>query len=314
MIYKNLGKSNLKVSAIGFGCWQLGGELNLAGTPQSYGQINEAEARKAISLALKRGINFFDTADFYGLGKSESILGEELKSSREEVIICTKGGCIPDGVKGSATDGSYEHLIAACNRSLKRLGTDYIDVYLLHFIPPENEREEALAALKYLKKQGKIKEYGISIAHNLDMIPKLAEDFPIIEGYYNLLLRRFEDFKKLINEKGTGFIAASPLSRGLLSGKNYQRAIFKEGDVRRKWQEGEPQHEWYIQQQNEVGKLRRLSEEFNIPLKNIAIAYILSNEVPVTIPGIKSPEQVEELLQSLEFLPLDKEIIRRIRG
>src|SRR3989344_378842 len=93
---RTLGSSGLEVSVIGFGCWQLGGELSIAGTPQSYGEIDESKAKRAIGSALDRGINFFDTADFYGLGKSEYILGQKLKEKREKAVICTKGGCVPD--------------------------------------------------------------------------------------------------------------------------------------------------------------------------------------------------------------------------
>lgn len=314
MIYRKIGSTNLESSVIGFGSWQIGGELNIAGIPQSYGKIDETEAIRAIHFAVDNGINFFDTSDLYGLGKSESILGEELTGLREKVILCTKGGYLPDGINGTITDCSYEHIIAACNRSLKRLKTDYIDIYLLHFVPKKEQREESINALEKLKEAGKIRVYGISVAHNLELIPELSNNFSIIEGYYNLLLRKFEDFSDLISRKNIGFVAASPLSRGLLGEKNYDLQTFDDGDVRKKWKKGQPQHDWYIEQQQNISKLKELSSEWNISLKNLALSYILSNNIAVTIPGIKSENQIRELIESLNFIPLSKDKLEKIRA
>ena len=311
MIYNNLGSTKIKVSSIGFGSWQLGGEMNLGGLPLSYGKIDEKKGREAIQYAIENGVNFFDTADIYGMGKSERILGEELKDKRDKVIFCTKVGNVPDGLNGIMNDSSYEHIIASCNRSLSRLQTDYIDIYLLHFIPERNQIKEATDAFKELVKQGKIKEYGISVAMGVDKIPELSEHFNIFEGYYNLLIRNLESHFELIKEKGLGFIAASPLSRGILSGKDYQSHKFHNDDIRKNWQSS--QKEWYDNQEKKVEKFRELSKRWNIPLKNLAISYLLSTGlVSSTIPGIKTKEELEELLQSIEYLPLDKEKLNEI--
>jgi aryl-alcohol dehydrogenase-like predicted oxidoreductase len=309
MEYRSI--SGIKVSQIGFGCWQLGGSLSISGIPLSYGQIDEKEASKAISLALDNGINFFDTADFYGLGRSEYFLGQELNSKRDKAVICTKVGGVADGLVGCVNDGSYEHIIAACNRSLKKLKTDYIDIYLLHFVPNENERESSIRAFHKLKKEGKIREYGVSLAHNLKRIGEFTDDFPVIEGYYNMIMRDFENYQ---NQLKGSFIAASPISRGLLSGKNYALSTFDDTDVRKKWAEGMSQHEWYNQQREKIAKVSKLAEEFAIPLKNLAITYVISNpKVSVTIPGMKNSIQVSEIIESMKHYPLSPEKICKIK-
>jgi|TARA_B100001971_G_C18250766_1_gene578019 aryl-alcohol dehydrogenase-like predicted oxidoreductase len=307
MIYNILGKKDIKASRIGFGCWQLGGNLTIGKNPHGYGKIDEKEATKAIDYAIDYGINFFDTADTYGLGKSESLLGKALKGKRNKIIICTKGGKISDGVSNFILNSSHAHIISACNDSLKRLDTDYIDIYLLHFIPPKEQIEQSLDVLKTLQKNGKIKDYGISVANGVNKIPELMKNFPIIEGYYNLLLRDFEKY----DSSETSFIAASPLSRGLLGGKKYISNL-DEGDVRKKWAKGEVQHDWYIKQQVKIDKFKRLASEWNIPLKILAIAYILSNNI-VAIPGIKTKTQIYELLESLKHVPLNKDKLQKIK-
>lgn len=306
MIYRKLGSKDLNVSVIGFGCWQLGGKLTIAGQPQSYGGINEDEAKKAILLALESGINFFDTADWYGLGKSEYFLGKELNEVRHKVIIASKVGYVPDGRYGNMTDASYHHIMASCDRSLKRLGTDYINVYLLHFVPEENEMNGAIKALKELKESGKIREYGISIAHRFNELPRLIEHFPIIEGYYNLLLRNIEEYAPLLKRYNTGFISASPLSRGLLSGKDYDKITFDKTDIRKEWKKGRSQYGWYIGQRKKLEKYKELSRAWNISLKNLSLLYLLSNNfVSTIIPGMKSSEQVTELVETLNYFPLN---------
>jgi len=307
MIYKTLGKKNIKASQIGFGCWQLGGNLVVGNNPHGYGTIDKHEATKAIHCSIDKGINFFDTADAYGLGESEITLGQALKKKRNKAIICTKGGKYSDGINEFILDASYKYIISACENSLKRLNTDYIDIYLLHFIPPQNQMNESLDALKKLQKEGKIKEYGISIAHEIDKIPELSKDFTIVEGYYNLLLKDFEKYESF----KTNFIAASPLSRGLLSGKKNTSKL-DDGDVRNKWGKGQPQYKWYIAQQKKISKFEKLSNETNIPLKILALAYILSNNALV-IPGIKTQNQISELLECLNYVPLSIEIMKKIK-
>lgn len=315
MIYRTLGKTNIKISAIGFGCWQIGGALSIAGKPFSYGEVDENSARRAIKTALSLGVNFFDTADFYGLGKSEYLLGEELGNEKNKVIIGSKVGCVPDGLKGCDFDASYFHIIASCERSLKRLGREYLDVYLLHFIPEDEKLPESVEALCKLKKEGKIREFGISIANNFNKLTSLVDCFSIVEGYYNLLFRDFEKYEDIIKDKNIGFIAASPLSRGILSGRDYNNVVFSDSDIRKKWKEDKAQVAWFEQQDKKIALLNELSKEVNIPLKNIALSYLLTNNyVSAIIPGIKSESHLLGITESLNFLPLDRKILSAIES
>ena len=128
-----------------------------------------------------------------------------------------------------------------------------------------------------------------------------------------MLLRNAEKFEKVIEDKKTGFIAASPLSRGLLGGKDYSNLKFSDSDVRKKWGVGEQQNEWYKSQQEKLSKLKELSLKWNVPLKKLAIAYVISGKIMTAIPGMKSEEDVNEILDSLSIAPLDKEKIEMIR-
>lgn len=313
MQYREIGSSGIAVSALGFGCWQLGGALTIADKPLSYGQIGEGAIKKALWCALDAGITFFDTADFYGLGKSEYLLGEALKAKGARAVVATKVGCVPDGQSGCVFDASYSHIIASCERSLRRLGRDCIDVYLLHFVPDKKRIPEAIAAFKKLKKQGKIRAYGISLAHNFARLKELIKDFKIIEGYYNLLFREFEKYEAVCNENNVGFIAASPLARGLLSAKNYARTTFDKSDIRNAWKPKGAQHAWYQAQRKIVTELLKLSKEFKIPLKNLALAFLLSNKsVSVAIPGMKSEAQVKELVNAFRYLPLGSRLLKAL--
>ena len=305
MIYKTLGKTGIKISAIGCGCWQLGGPLNIAGRAFGYGNFDEIKGRQAIRFACERGVTFFDTADFYGLGKSETILGQELGGLRKKVIISSKVGFVADQKQGVVKDASRKHIISSCEDTLKRLKTDYLDVYLLHFIPSDNMLGEALDTLKELKQAGKIRVYGISIANKFDKLPKLVEKVEVIEGYYNMLFRDFEKYESEIVKHSNGFIAAVPLSRGLLTGKDYDKIKFSDSDLRKRWADDPGQHQWYLNQKENLTKYKLLADKLNMPLKNLALAYILENKaVSAVIPGVRSKERLKELLETLKYLPL----------
>ena len=169
MKYRLLGRTGLQISEIGFGGWAIGGPFEVNGIPAGWGPVDDRQSRAAVLLALDRGINFFDTADIYGLGHSETILGDALRGHRDQVVIASKVGnrIGPEG--RTCKDFSSAHIVKACEVSLQRLRTDYIDLYQLH-----NPSAVALwngdapEALERLQGAGKIRHFGVSISRSTE--------------------------------------------------------------------------------------------------------------------------------------------------
>jgi len=189
---RKLGKTNLSVSEIGLGCWQLGGLTTINDISITYGDVNEQTAEKIINKALELGINAFDTADVYSLGNSERRLGKILSERRAEVYIFTKGAGVPTYNKPSPfeIDLSYHHLIAAIDRSLKRLQTDYVDLYHAHAAPQsESDFVNLEKAFGKIKSEGKASYCGVSIGlvyqKGIELINRGIVDS--IQLYFSLL-------------------------------------------------------------------------------------------------------------------------------
>jgi len=162
---RTLGRSGIKVSDIGFGCWAIGGPFTLGGRPDGWGEVDDAESTAAVSRALELGITFFDTADVYGAGHSETVLGRALAGRREDAVIATKFGYTFDAASRTVTgeDASPNYIRRACRASLRRLGADWIDLYQLHLGDlPAARADEAAATLEELADQGLIRAYGWS--------------------------------------------------------------------------------------------------------------------------------------------------------
>jgi len=145
---RNLGKSNLKVSEIGVGCWPLGGLSTVNGVTTTYGDVSEENANKIIKSAFELGVNAFDTADSYSLGNSEKRLGNAVKEFRSEIHIFTKAGAVPSNDKPFGIDLSYQHLKTSLNRSLSRLQTDYVDLFQTHKAP-QTEKDYLVKDLEF---------------------------------------------------------------------------------------------------------------------------------------------------------------------
>ena len=233
MKYRKLGSTSLDVSEIGFGAWGIGG--NQFGN--SYGPAEDEESLSAITTAFDLGCTFFDTADVYGHGHSEELLGQTLKGRRQQVILATKGGSdfyhTPPRL-----NFTEDHLIFAVEQSLKRLGTDYIDLYQLHN-PPFSviEAGRIFEPLEKLKTQGKIRYYGISIHDPQEGLLAMKAGKPsTIQVVYNYLRRdAAEELFPQALADGVGIIAREPLSNGFLTGKYTKDSVFPVGDIRHQW-------------------------------------------------------------------------------
>lgn len=278
MEYRKMGKSDLKLSEISLGCWVMGGSY--------WGGADDDESLGAIHKALDCGVNFIDTAVIYGGGRSEEIVGKALKGRRNDVIVSTKLW---------KTDMHYADVFTACEASMKRLQTDYIDVYFIHYPNDEIPIEETMKALLELKKQGKIREIGLSNFSRTQMeeVLKIGR-FEVIQPCYNLLWRFLEkEDLPFCLENEIGIVAYSPIAQGLLTGKFNSDTTFKEGDGRAKI----PlfQKEWY-------GKCLEVADALKKPAANhhrtqgqAAINWVTSQPgITSAIVGARNAAQMEE--------------------
>ncbi|MBZ4682712.1 MAG: hypothetical protein PWP46_391 [Fusobacteriaceae bacterium] len=225
MKYNLLGNSDLKVSRIGFGCW--------ATSKHGWKDVNLNDAIKTLETSFEYGINFYDTAPIYGFGKSEEILGNTFKSIRKDIIIATKFGLRWNEFGKVTHNLSRDSIMYEIDASLKRLKTDYIDLYQLHWPDYKTDIIEVIDTLKDLKSQKIIRHIGVS---NLDIntLEKISPFIVSTQNKYNLLEKDVEkDILPFCKEKNIGFIAYSPLAQGLLSGKIDNTYKFSKNDIRR---------------------------------------------------------------------------------
>ena len=234
MNYRQFGKSGIKVSEIGFGTWGLGGDK---GGSKAYGPTDDRQSEAALNRAFDLGITFYDTADFYGFGHSESILGKTFKQKRSRIIVAGKVGFVDmDGRQ----DFSPAYIRQSLTGSLRRLGADYIDVYQLHSPPVEMSgcMPEALETMRQLKEEGLIKSYGVSLRSPDDGL-KLLRLCPVdcIQVNFNLSDQRAlqDGLFDLCFKKGVGVIVRTPLCFGFLTGQYADKNKMAETDHRRQW-------------------------------------------------------------------------------
>jgi aryl-alcohol dehydrogenase-like predicted oxidoreductase len=296
MKYRKFGSTGFQVSEIGFGGWAIGGNDH----GNSYGPTQDAESLRSIKTALDLGCTFFDTADSYGYGHSESLLGQALKGHRDRVIIATKGGSdfyhAPPRLNFTET-----HLAYAVEQSLKRLGTDYIDLYQLHN-PPFSliEQSRLFEPLEKLKTQGKIRYYGISIHDPAEGLLALKNARPAaIQVVYNYLRRDAAEelFPRAIAE-GVAIIAREPLANGFLTGKYTKDSIFPVGDIRHQWPS-----KYQTQMIHQVEEFSRRVKGGTLSRAQAALKFVLSQPaVSTVIAGCKTTGQTEENLRTADLI------------
>jgi aryl-alcohol dehydrogenase-like predicted oxidoreductase len=233
MKYRNLGRTGLRVSEVGFGAWAIGGNAH----GNSYGPTDDAESVAAVRKAVELGVNLFDTADVYGWGHSERILGEALQGVRDDVLIATKvGGDFYGGLVRMNFSPTY--IPFALERSLERLRTDRVDLYQLHNPPLEVLfDEEVMGVLEMLKEKGKVGHVGVSIHEPEEGVAAIGTgSFEAIQLPFNALrLEWLDELFPLAQEKGVGVVAREPLANGFLTGKYTETSAFPSGDIRHRW-------------------------------------------------------------------------------
>ena len=313
MRYRSLGQSGVQVSEIGLGTWPIGGSLLLGGAPTGYGMVPESEAVRAIRRGLDLGINFFDTSDSYGLGRSERLLGQATRDRRGQVVIATKAGWLPDGTRRWMADLSADHLRAAAERSRRRLGVDVLDILQLHAIPTEgDETEAALDALDELRTRQVIRLRGASAGWDTGAGLRLVRTGRIdsLQVHYNLLHQGAA--AELLGEaraRGVGVIASSPLAYGFLGGRLTKATIFSKDDWRSRLTSEE-----VAARLDRVDSLRFLSTSTGRTLVHAALQFALAHPaISTAIPGFRHEEQVEGLADAITAPPLSDIEVARAR-
>jgi aryl-alcohol dehydrogenase-like predicted oxidoreductase len=309
MKYRKLGKNGPEISVIGFGTWAIGG----GGWASAWGDQDDQQSQESVRVALDAGVNFFDTAAVYGLGHSEEVIGQALKSDRDKVIIATKCGRVWDESKAVTNSGTYESIIREAEDSLRRLGTDYIDLYQMHWPAQDAPAEETMRAMDKLVQDGKVRFVGVS---NYD-VPLLEKSLTVrhvdsLQPPYSILRPAVEkEILPFCQEKGIGVIAYSPLTSGLLSGNYTFDTRFGEDD----WRSRNTAHsgEGLRSNVDRAEKLKEIAANYGITLPQLAIAYVLAHPALTSaLVGVRKPSHILGVLPAID-IALDEATLTEIR-
>lgn len=303
MKYRELGKSGLKVSAMGLGCMGMSHGYGVAG--------DKKEMIKLIHQAVEKGVTFFDTAEVYGPYTNEELVGEALEPYRKEVVIATKCGIqIVDGKQ--IVIGKPETMRRSIEGSLKRLRTEYIDLYYLHRVDPDTPIEEVAETMKLLQQEGKIRHWGVSEA-GVQTIRRAHAVFPLtaVQSEYSMWWREPEkELLPTLEELGIGFVPFSPLGKGFLTGSISKDTRFDKSDFRNIV----PRFTTENLNANQViiDFIKILANEKNATPAQIALAWVLAVKPWIApIPGTTKLSRLEENLQSIN-VEITPEELRKI--
>jgi aryl-alcohol dehydrogenase-like predicted oxidoreductase len=293
-----LGKSGIQVSAIGLGCMSMSGV---------YGKGDDAESTAAIHYALDQGVNFLDSADVYGNGQNEELVGRAIKDRRDKVVLATKFGNL---MSTGGVDGRPEYVIEACNKSLSRLKLDVIDLYYQHRIDPSVPIEDTWGAMKKLVEQGKVRALGISEAHP-NTIRRAHKVHPIaaVQTEYSLLYRvEAEETLKATRELGISFVAYSPLGRSFLTG-----TVKSPDEVKNDRRMDHPrfQGDNFAKNRELVSRVEAIAKEKGCTPAQLALGWLLAQGKDIVpIPGTKRKNRIEENVGALSVKLSPQDVAR----
>jgi aryl-alcohol dehydrogenase-like predicted oxidoreductase len=312
MNYRLFDHTGVKVSEIGLGTWQLGGA--------DWGEVDENRALETLRAASESGINFFDTADVYGLGRSEEIIGRFLKEAPNQIFVATKLGRFPE--PGWPMNFSLDSLRAHTEASLRRLGVEVVDLTQLHCIPSDVLRKgEIFESLRILQREGKIRSFGVSVESDEEAFVCLEQEgLASLQIIFNIFRRKPLELFDLAREKGVGLIVRLPLASGLLSGKFTKATTFADTDHRSYNRDGQAFNvgETFAGLPFEKGvelsqALAEMAPE-GMTMAQMALRWILDfDAVSVIIPGASNPQQARANAMASQLPPLGRELHGRLK-
>lgn len=303
---RKLGKSDIEVTKIGVGLWAIGGD--------QWGEVEDRESLNMIDAALDMGINFFDTADVYGDGHSEELLGQAMQGRRDDFIVATKIGWRGfDGDKVISAYDTVEKLIAGVESNLERLQTDYVDVIQSHIDFRDPTMEIFIEGFQMLQEQGKIRAYGVSTS-DFEYLQAFNADnkASTLQIDYSILNRTPEkNIFPYTMEKEIGVLVRGPLAMGILTGKFSKDTEFDEDDFRRRWVENEDEYQTYLNDLEKVEKLEELTDGRS--MAQLAIQFVIQHPaVTLAIPGAKRISQLKENVKAALMPELTEEEMAQI--
>lgn len=305
MEQRQMGDSRLVCSTVGFGTWEMG--------KTQYGHIDDNEATEAVRYALDHGITLFDTAEAYGPGHSEILLGKALGNRRKDIVLVSKVGLLFDeSGKLSGLDAGRDRILTATEGCLKRLGTDWIDLLLIHWPDHKTLAEETIGALEELKKEGKIREYGVS-NYNVEMMEACEQCGHMAANQvgYHMFDRRMEaEIFPYCEEKKIGFMTYGTLAFGLLTGAFTPETTFVDWDWRSKGKAfGIPlfEREHFLKALKVVDGLKELAKRYDKTVAQLSIAWVLrQSAVSTALVGVRKPSEISENIEAAGWVLTDE--------
>jgi aryl-alcohol dehydrogenase-like predicted oxidoreductase len=311
MHQRRLGNTGLIVSEIGMGTWELGG--------REWGDIGETDAVDLLRYAFENGVTYYDTADQYGGGRAEQLLGEAFSALGDRVVIATKlgyeldsDGWISHGWERPSFNVSPDYIRSAVEGSLKRLKRDVIDIYQFHAPPPVSEWDDAFGTMEELKAEGKIRFYGLCLGSEADALKAMTETgtSSLLLTYNILSQEMVKPVMETAAEKGVAIVVRQPLSSGLLSGQLGPDTVFAENDYRKTWS-----REKFLADLERVEQMKSIIGNRVKSLPQAALKFILAHPaVSCVVPGMMTPAQIDDGVATSSSTPLPDAVLEQLRS